>query len=125
MFKKITVLLLALTLMLTMMVGCGGDNDATNAPADSSGNVAEAADPAEMDLEEVTLTWYFIGNGQQEDVALIEEAATKYLMEKGLNVNLKLQCFDWGSYDQKLRTMIAAREEFDICFTASWANEYQ
>jgi len=114
--KKLLVLLLSLALVIGMFAGCNQNN------ATESGS----GDEVSMDnLEEVTITWYFIGNGQQEDVAKIEEAATKYLKEKGLNVNLKLQCYDWGSYDQKLRTMIAAREEFDICFTSSWTNNYQ
>lgn len=121
MLKKILVVILALTLVMGLFVGCGNnkaDNEGSNEGSGSSSDATES-------LEEVTISWYFIGNGQQEDVAMIEEEATKYLKEQGLNVNLELQCFDWGSYDQKLRTMIAAREEFDICFTSSWTNNYQ
>ncbi|WP_240837562.1 ABC transporter substrate-binding protein [Acidaminobacter sp. JC074] len=118
MFKKLMVLLLSLSLVFGLFVGCGDNTSQTNTSEGAGTEVSK-------ELEEVTITWYFIGNGQQEDVALVEEAASKYLKEKGINVNLKLQCFDWGSYDQKLRTMIAAREEFDICFTSSWTNNYQ
>lgn len=124
MLKKILVMLLALTLVMGIFVGCGNTTDNAKKSEGSSDSVTST--PVDMnDLEEVTISWYFIGNGQQEDVDLIEAEATKYLKEQGLNVNLELQCFDWGSYDQKLRTMIAAREEFDICFTSSWTNNYQ
>ncbi len=112
--KKILILLLSFAMIIACLTGC-------TKPAEP----VEAGVSEGQELEEVDLSWYFIGNGQQEDVALVEEAATKYLKEKGLNVNLELQCYDWGSYDQKMRTMIAAREEFDICFTSSWTNNYQ
>ncbi|MGD0726679.1 MAG: ABC transporter substrate-binding protein [Spirochaetia bacterium] len=73
----------------------------------------------------VTLTWYYVGGGPQKDNALIEAAASKYVQSKGLNANIKLVCFDWGTYNQKLQTIIAGQEEFDICFTATWINNYR
>lgn len=72
-----------------------------------------------------TITWYFIGNGPQTDVAKIEAEASKYIQSKGVNADLKLICFDWGTYDQKLSQMISTGEVFDICFTASWTNNYR
>jgi len=69
------------------------------------------------------ITWYFIGNGQQKDVKLVEDAANKYLAEKKLNATIKLQCYAWGDeYNNKLQLMISSGEAFDICFTSSWAN---
>jgi len=73
----------------------------------------------------VELTWYFIGNGPQTDVAKVEAAASQYMQSKGLNATIKLNCFDWGTYYQKLQQMIASGETFDICFTASWTNNYR
>lgn len=70
------------------------------------------------------IKWYFIGNGPQKDVGLIEAKANEYLKTKGLNATIKLVCFDWGSYTQKLQTIISSGEKFDICFTAVWANTY-
>jgi len=72
----------------------------------------------------VELTWYMIGNGPQPDQAKIDELASKYIQSKGLNATIKITCFDWGSYNQKLQTMIAGGEPFDICFTAVWVNNY-
>lgn len=111
--RRVLVMMLSLMLMLSMMTGCG-DSQVSESSGESSSND-----------KPVDITWYFIGNGQQEDNSKIEEAASAYLKEKGLNVNLHLQCYDWGSYDQKMRTTIAAREKFDICFTSSWTNNYQ
>ncbi|MBN2795710.1 MAG: ABC transporter substrate-binding protein [Clostridia bacterium] len=122
MLKRTLVMLLALMMVLSIFVAC--NNESNN--EGGAGNAEQVKEDLESGkLETVDISWYFIGNGQQEDVEKIEAEATKYLHEKGINVNLDLQCFDWGSYDQKLRTMIAAREEFDICFTSSWTNNYQ
>lgn len=72
------------------------------------------------------IKWYFIGNGQQPDVKLVENAASKYIQKKGLNATLKLQCYTWGDdYDNRMRMIIASGEPFDICFTSSWANLYK
>ncbi len=72
----------------------------------------------------VELNWYMIGNGPQPDQDKIDEAASKYIQSKGLDATIKITCFDWGTYDQKLQAMIASGEEFDICFTAVWVNNY-
>lgn len=71
------------------------------------------------------LTWYFIGNGPQQDVSKVEAAADAYLQSKKLNATVKLTCFDWGAYDQKMQTIIASGEPFDICFTSVWTNNYR
>lgn len=69
------------------------------------------------------INWYVLGPGQQTDTAAIEAAVDKYIKPK-INATLKLTCFDWGSYDQKLKAMIASGQYFDICFTATWPNDY-
>jgi putative aldouronate transport system substrate-binding protein len=72
------------------------------------------------------IKWYFIGNGQQPDVKLVENAVSKYIQKKGLNATVKLQCYTWGDdYDNRMRMIIASGEPFDICFTASWTNLYK
>jgi putative aldouronate transport system substrate-binding protein len=115
--RKLLCLVLALAFVLASVAGCAKP---TTAPA--AEGAPEAAGAA--GLEPVQLTWYFIGNGQQEDVALIEEKINEYIKDK-INATVKLQCYQWGAeYDDKLRQMIASRQEFDICFTAAWANNY-
>jgi putative aldouronate transport system substrate-binding protein len=71
------------------------------------------------------IKWYFIGNGQQRDVKLIEAAANRYLKDK-INTRIKLQCYTWGDeYNNRMQMKIASGEPFDICFTSSWANHYR
>ncbi|MGA2641209.1 MAG: ABC transporter substrate-binding protein [Spirochaetia bacterium] len=72
----------------------------------------------------VDLTWYVVGNGPAKDAAAIDAAASTYIQSKGLNANIHITCFDWGTYDQKMGTIIQSGEPFDICFTAVWTNNY-
>lgn len=116
MLKSRRLLCLAVVLMfaMTAIIGCAK-------PAAT--NTGDAANPG--GLKPVELTWYFVGNGQQEDVKAIEDEANKYLKDK-INATIKLQCYTWGEeYDNKLKQMIASRQSFDICFTANWLNNYQ
>lgn len=108
---------LALTLVLiigvsTVLSGCGKKSTESAAKVD------------DKNLPPVELSWYFIGNGQQEDVTAVENAVNDYIKDK-INATIKLHCYDWGSYDEKIKTMIASGEEFDICFTCSWSNNYR
>lgn len=82
-----------------------------------AGGAKEAGKPVE-------LTWYVIGNGPAKDQAAVDAAASKYIQGKGVNANVHVVCFDWGTYDQKMGTIIQSGEAFDICFTSGWANNY-
>lgn len=124
-FVVLTSTVCALGMVLT---GCGGDTGVVATPTPSTpvaSTATETPAPTEEALAPVELTWYFVGNAQQEDTPLVEAAVNKYLAENTkLNTTIKLQCFDWGSYTEKMQAMIAAGETFDICFTANWANDY-
>jgi len=71
------------------------------------------------------IIWYVIGNGPAPDQQLVTDAVNKYLAEKKLDATLKLVTFDWGTYDSKMQQMIASGQKFDICFTASWTNNFR
>ena len=87
-----------------------------------------AAQQKEMTVDtsqKVEINWYFIGNGPQKDTKLVENEINKYIAEHtDLNCTLKLNCFDWGTYNEHMEMMITQKENFDICFTSYWANDY-
>jgi len=108
------------------LTGCGtktGSESTVTKIAAATESAAATTAAGESKLEPVNLSWYFVGPGEQKDTAAIEAEVSKYLMDK-INVNLKLYCLDWGTYQQKMFAMIAAGEPFDMCFTASWFNDY-
>lgn len=70
----------------------------------------------------VVLTWYTIGT-PPKDLDKVNDAVNKYISSKlGFTINIKF--FDWGDYTNKMQVMINSGENFDICFTCSWANDY-
>jgi putative aldouronate transport system substrate-binding protein len=80
---------------------------------------------AATSLPPVDLVWVFgTGSGEQRDVALVEDAANKYLKDK-INATIKLVAIDWSAYQQKRDLMIAAGEKMDICFSGGWNGYFE
>lgn len=129
MFKKFLVVVLAISMMLSTMVGCGNkENKATTNTGSAEKSEKKTEDKkndenTEKELKLVELSWYYPGSPQPEQDMVFTEI-NKMLKEK-INTNVKFQPVDWGSYEEKMKVKIAASEEFDICFTANWMNNYQ
>jgi len=139
--KKSLAIIAGMACVASMAVtGCGGNQsaqtDASSTPAESSATTEESTAPAEseatetaasgVDLsEKVTITWYQAGATEPEDLAKVEAAANQYIAENtDLNCELKMYFFDFGTFPEKMNTMINSGEEFDICFTCNWCNDY-
>ncbi|OXS59325.1 hypothetical protein B1A99_11940 [Cohnella sp. CIP 111063] len=73
--------------------------------------------------EGVELTWYF-PSGQWPDLHLVE-AELNRIVEPLIHAKIRLKGVDWNSYEQKLNTMIAASDEFDIVWTSNWILNYR
>ena len=79
-----------------------------------------SVDPSK--LAPCTLTYYTIGT-PQKDLDIVSAAASKYLKQK-INATLKIVQFDWGDYETKMNVKLNSGEKFDLCFTCSWALNY-
>lgn len=116
-------LIMALSLVACAQKGESPANDTkepvADTPTDASGMPAEPTG----EREEVTLKWYVAGSGPQADTAAVLEEVNKYLKEK-LNCKLEIIETDFGNYDQKMQMVISSGEEFDLCFTAHWSNNF-
>ncbi len=129
---RILALILAMLMCASVLTGCAKEE--AQAPADESAPSAtpetdapEAEAPAEEEAssEPVTLKWYVAGNAPQADIATVQQAMSDYVNETyGLNINLDIICTDFGSYSDKMQMVIAGGEEYDICWTSSWCNNY-
>jgi putative aldouronate transport system substrate-binding protein len=123
--KKLVCLVVAVLFVLTLLVGCGKATEPTTQTATTTQQEAtKATEDTKPALAPYEISWYFVGPGQQKDTAAVEAEANKYLKDK-INATLKINCFDWGSYEQKITAMISSGEPFDICFTAIWINNYR
>ncbi|HZG76180.1 MAG TPA: ABC transporter substrate-binding protein [Paenibacillus sp.] len=128
--KKPASVLLATTMALSMaLAGCGGNEDESGeaaAPATeqaAGGEQAAAADEGEAGLEPVKLKWYYVQFGLPTDQDAVEAEVNKITKEK-LNAEVDLIPVDGSEYEQKMNTIVAAGEEFDIVWTSSWSFKY-
>lgn len=77
---------------------------------------------AKSEKEPVELIWYQIGD-EQKDADLVLEKVNDYISEK-LGVTLRIESVGWGEYNQKMQVVINTRDDWDLCFSSSWANDY-
>lgn len=97
---------------MVMAAGCSGGEKADAGNAKSSG-------------DKTTLKWYLAGSGPQADVGTVQDAINEYLAEEyDMNVDLQLIMTDYGNYSQKMQMVISSGEEYDICWTSDWNNNY-
>ena len=76
--------------------------------------------------KKVEINWCYMGFGEEEeDAKKVEVAINNYIATKtDLNCTLKLNYVPFEDYDDRLQEMIEAGEDFDICFTSNWINDY-
>ncbi|WP_058301824.1 ABC transporter substrate-binding protein [Gorillibacterium timonense] len=121
---KFACTLLTLTLVLSMVAGCGGKSasKASEQPSASSGATAAATGATGVDVSKLKpyeIKWVMVGSGQPRDTARIEKLANDYLKDK-INATIDLMVLDWGSWDAKTNAMFSTREKFDLIFSPSW-----
>ena len=74
-------------------------------------------------LAPVKLTWYVIGSWPQPGQDEVFAAANK-IIEAKINATVDFKTVAFGDYDQKMQIVISSGEDYDICFTSNWANNY-
>lgn len=128
--KKLLSVLLILMLTAAIFSGCNsGTTEVEEGPETAGGtDVAdvEVEDPAAnevlepdvSELEFVTLKITYMG-APQEDEEAVEAAMNEYLKDK-INCAVDIMPIGWGEYKQNTNMMIAAGEQLDLMFTASW-----
>lgn len=104
--KKITAVLLTLSMAVTMLAGCGKKSEPTAGGAE----------------ETVNLIWYQIGDAQADSPKVLEEV-NKYTKEK-IGVTIQINAISWADYSKKMQVITNTGENYDLAFTCSWANDY-
>ncbi len=117
--KKVLCLLMGVMVLSTSVLSGCGKQETTG--KDSTANASTGAGDKQS-LQPVNLVWT-IGATKQADHDVVMAEVNKKLKEK-LNVTLDLQVFDRSSYESKMTMMIAAGENFDLCFTSNWLNKF-
>ena len=122
MFCVVLVILLAFAGIVT---GCSSEEE--NIP-EAQEKSAPSSDPSSdgdtsEELEPVELLFYMIGTPAR-DLDKVFEEVSKYTKEK-INATVNMVMYDWGEYNQRMQVIVNSGEQFDICFTSSWANDYR
>lgn len=104
--KRWLALGMSMLMAAGIMAGCGKEKAATNANGD----------------EVVELIWYQVGDAQK-DVDTVIAKANEYTAEK-IGTTVKVVNVGWGDYNQKMQVIINTGDQWDMCFTCSWANDY-
>lgn len=120
--KRFLSLSLAVAMAASIgLSGCGSEGkEATNSStATSTAATSTVAEATKSTLDSVELNWY-LPAAPQKDTALVEKAIGDYLKDK-INVTLKLNLVDWGSWTDKSQVLLAAGDNVDIMFTAGWS----
>lgn len=113
--KKVLALILSSLFVLSTFAGCG--NKAANTTVSDTTQKKEYNG---IDISKpVELTMYLPVDAPQDE-ELMETELNKYLKDK-INATVKIYRLGWGdNYQNKLISMVGSRQDFDICFTATW-----
>lgn len=103
--KSLLALFLTCILVSGMVTGCEKDRE-----TDNSGS------------ETAELIWYQVGSAQK-DSDIVLEKVNEYTKQK-IGVRLNIINVGWGDYNQKMKAVINSGDDWDLCFTSSWTNDY-
>lgn len=129
--RKMVSALLAGTLALSMLGGCGSSsnestkaNDGTKANTESKDKNEGTQGNTEKDSsgETVTVKWCVPVDKPKDYDAVMADLNEK-LKEK-INVQLDLDCIPQGEYADRMRLMSTGQEDYDLCFTSNWLNSF-
>jgi ABC-type sugar transport system, periplasmic component len=111
-------------LLSSILTGCGGSNSVAvlTTGANSIKTESTLATTLKPALAPYNLKWY-IGADQQSDMDAVQNEMNKQLKDT-LNATITIIPTAFGSYNQKMQMLIASGEQFDLCFTANWVNNY-
>lgn len=130
--KRASTLVVALALAFAMILaGCqntaapiaSAPSASSAASATTAASAAPAATATSTALDPVSLKWYFGGTWPQTDQQMVFDAVNK-LLQQQLNTTVNFVPIGWGDYDSKMSVVIASGQEYDVCFTANWINNY-
>ena len=101
--------ILALFCVISMIIlsGCGKSNEA---------KLGTPKNPYKI-------VWYNVGL-PMKDVDKVMEKLSEYTKDK-IGVTVEMRLITWADYNKRIQMIEASGEPFDMCFTASWTNDYR
>lgn len=129
--KRVVASLLAVGMLLSCLSGCGQKEQESSQQKESSSveqssksteqsSVQESTQQKEQEVEKVI--WALRCDPQEDDEKVV--AAMNEILRERYNLELEIITIPSGEYNDRMRLMITSEEEFDLCFTASYANKF-
>lgn len=115
--KKEMVKVLAGVMSIAMVLTACSANKSTGTTTTSPTAAAKAG------LAPVELTWDFPLNAIPQDLQTIQDAVNKITKAK-INATVKLVPQTFADYNQKMNTVVASGENWDIAWTSNWNWDY-
>lgn len=108
---KVASIILSTILAITMLAGCGSNNNGGAAPSQTpaSGEQTPAG-------KEVTLQILFPGDPPQ-DLEAVSAAISEKMKADGLNIKLNYTFVPWDTYWNKQSLVVAGGEDFDLTWS--------
>ncbi|OUS74977.1 hypothetical protein B1748_19850 [Paenibacillus sp. MY03] len=124
--KKATKWTTAALATLLVLSGCSGNGNGNGNGNAETPNATNGSQPEETSSQQplVELIWYYPQAAAQPDLASVQTAVNE-ITQKEINATVKLMPVDFGSYEQKLNTELAANEAIDIVWTSNWLFSYE
>lgn len=110
--KQLLSLAMAGAMSAGILAGCGQSGSSTPASGSAGGS---GEDP-------VTITW-MIRAEEPKNYDNVMAAVNEKLLED-INMQLDLRFIAPGDYDTKMQMAMAGGDDWDLCFTSHWANNY-
>jgi putative aldouronate transport system substrate-binding protein len=108
-----------MTTLAGFFVACGGPAAEPTAEPEAPGEAEEVVVAPPAPAETVTLHYYWVGNQDTDQRALVEAAINEYV-EPLIGANVVFHIIGWGDWATKAVTGLQAGEDIDIFFTADW-----
>ena len=113
--KQLFALAMAGVMSAGLLAGCGGGDSSAAA---GSGSTASGAS-----TEETTeIVWMIRGDEPKNYDSVM--AAVNEKLKADVNMTLDLRFISPGDYDTKMQMAMAGGDDWDLCFTSHWANNY-
>jgi len=121
-YVRILCILIVVIMLFVLSVGCvkvktEGEKTESKVTTESTETKSEP-EP----LKPVKLLWYVRAQTPNNEKNVLE-AANKIIGEK-INATLDLQFINSGDFNEKMRMIMSAQEEYDLAYTANWANTF-
>lgn len=126
--KRVVTLLLAAGMIMGTLSGCGlaeetqssEENKTSSAKESTTEEKVESEAPVEEEI--VTVKWAIRSDAQDDDEMVFE--AMNELLRERYNLEIEPIIISAGEYNDRMKLMSTANEDYDLCFTSNWANDF-